>query len=590
MAKREKKQRVKALKVAKPVREKKVSGNKKTLKIPDFLNTIHMKFNLLLIVSIIVSVTVTTLVTVNYSKDLVVDSAYGKMLNVVSSYGAIVDKEENGKKLTSEEYEALLNDVSLDGVASSNCFLVSKDGIVMYHSDPDMIGKPNKVDPIKKVTAGITKGIIPESLCTEYDENGVTKYASYYITQAKSIIVMCADGKELMSPISSLLTRAIGIGVIMLVIAVIICAILVGRISKPLGEITKVINDSAALKLRLPANIDKLCARGDETGKISRAVKKMCENLQDVVGKIDDASVNIEQNMSRVEESSNSICLFCTDNSDTADRLAGNTKQVSEMASGISSYMDDIKMKSEDIKANTEENSKVSDEISVRADNMQVTTREAIERTRNVYESIVEKTDAAINGLQSVSKINELTETISDISDQTSLLSLNASIEAARAGEAGRGFSVVATEISNLAKRSKDTVGDIGLIVEEVNGAVRNIQDTIEGTMKFLETNVLKDYDDFSQIGEQYRQDADTFKSSMMIISEKVDELDDSIQQVAENLSDIQNTISTTADGVNDVAEKTNNVVSVAEDNHTLTGDTTRRVDELKQIVQMFDI
>jgi len=69
---------------------------------------------------------------------------------------------------------------------------------------------------------------------------------------------------------------------------------------------------------------------------------------------------------------------------------------------------------------------------------------------------------------------------IKEISDQVSFLALNASIEAARAGEEGKGFSVVADGVSQLAERSKHAVRVISESIQKINDKFGNWKDTSE--------------------------------------------------------------------------------------------------------------
>ena len=207
-----------------------------------------------------------------------------------------------------------------------------------------------------------------------------------------------------------------------------------------------------------------------------------------------------------------------------------------------------------------------------------------------MFREVSRRTEDAIEKAKAVEKIQYLTNAIMEIATQTSLLALNASIEAARAGETGRGFSVVAGEIGKLAEQSADTVSNITEIVQEVDGATRNMSECLRTMLEFMQNKVLKDYSQFIETSIQYNADADTFRKNMTDIHGSVKDLAEALKMITISIEGINTTIGEAAKGVTDIAQKTSDVVGLTGETLQQANESAECASELKEILGRFSL
>ncbi|WP_171322357.1 methyl-accepting chemotaxis protein [Halovulum dunhuangense] len=155
------------------------------------------------------------------------------------------------------------------------------------------------------------------------------------------------------------------------------------------------------------------------------------------------------------------------------DQLGGAAEAVSDGASSLAERTESQAASLEQTSATMEEmsaNVKANAANAARAAELAEQARARAQGGQEVVTAAVASMDAIEDGSR---RIAETIAVIGTIASQTNLLALNAAVEAARAGEAGRGFSVVAEEVRELARRTSEAAKDISAIVALSAGQVR---------------------------------------------------------------------------------------------------------------------
>ena len=67
-----------------------------------------------------------------------------------------------------------LGEVGLKGTESSYAYLVSSEGMMLYHPTKEKVGQPVENEVVKAVVAEIATGVVPEPNVVEYDFNAVS--------------------------------------------------------------------------------------------------------------------------------------------------------------------------------------------------------------------------------------------------------------------------------------------------------------------------------------------------------------------------------------------------------------------------------
>ncbi len=219
-------------------------------------------------------------------------------------------------------------------------------------------------------------------------------------------------------------------------------------------EATSVFEEMNASIKGIAEHTEHLSVSAEES---SSSILEMGATVEEVSGNVESLSRSVDDSVSSVEQMTSSI-----------REVARNVEGLSEVAEETNCSMEEMAASIRQVEENANETRHLSVDM-VRAAE---TGSERVVATISGIEAIrtgSEEAQQVITNLGArAEEIGEILNVIDEVADETNLLALNAAIIAAQAGEHGRGFSVVADEIKDLADRVGASTKEIGKLIKAV--------------------------------------------------------------------------------------------------------------------------
>ncbi len=473
----------------------------------------------------------------------------------------LIDDKILSSKIGSSGYVAI---VAGDG-SHRGSYVLSEDGARNGEKIIDLINTEGK-RPVREML-DLVKGQPQEEVFLyhytwrniENDTESKKIAACLYYKDWDWLIVTNVTEKEHFAPLtaikdefSSLITLLLIASFVILILAAGISSWASRKISTPIQAIIRMTELIAQGKFELAARVIRQQQIGG-TSRLRRVVDSEDEisdlliRLENMIHRLEQLLLLVEQQRGDITKSTTGINGSARTLEATVSEQAASIREVTSTTKIIAQTSDNLLSTIENalksvVRQTADKASSAHEDISLMA--------EAVHSLKGAAESITAKL-STIN--ERANKISDIVVTIDKISDQTNLLSLNAAIEAEKAGEFGKGFSVVAREISRLADQTSVATGDIERMISEMQSSVASgvmemdkfneevkRNSSIIGTLGERISEITEHAEELRPHFESIREGMSTQTESAFQISEAMQQLTVAAEQTKESLEEFK--------------------------------------------------